>query len=119
MNAEQRTFLLFNPRPAFCHRFSTLYRKRHRLYVVAPAEKLFQPDVQANKQIAAPHFLDFEFGLAGSSVAPGNWYGCPGVTANDRLKGNLHREIKMGSNQGTASIDHRFAVRFEGVGRIV
>jgi hypothetical protein len=25
----------------------------------------------------------------------------------------------MGSNEGTASIDHRFAVRFEGVGRIV
>jgi len=89
------------------------------LCVVASAEELFQPDVQANKQIAAPHFLYFEFGFACSSVAPGNRNDRPGVTANDRFEGNFHREIEMGRNEGAAPVDHRFSVRFESVGRIV
>ena len=117
-NSERGTILL-SFRSLFGHRFRTLYRKGHGLCVVASAEELFQPDVKANKQIAAPHFLDFEFGYTCSSVTLGNRNDRPGVTANDRFERNLYREIEMGSNEWAAPVYHRFPARFESIGRIV
>src|SRR5262249_51343717 len=116
---QTATVLLFNAGPLFGHRFRILYGKGGGLHVVAPAEELFQPDVQANKPIAAPHFLGFHFGYTCSSGAPGNRDDGPGVTANDRFEGNLHREIEVRRYEGAAPIDHGFPVRFESVGRIV
>ena len=42
------------------------------LLVVAAAKVFFEPDVQADKKVTATHFLDFEFGGAGATIAPSN-----------------------------------------------
>jgi hypothetical protein len=51
--------------------------------VVSVAEVLFQPQIEADEQVAATHFLNLELGDAGSSITPGNRYRRPGVPAND------------------------------------
>jgi hypothetical protein len=39
--------------------------------VVPAGEVFFEPDIDADEEVAAAHFLDFEFGGAGAAVAPG------------------------------------------------
>src|ERR1700736_2122556 len=104
---------------SFCYRFRTLRWERDRLCIVAAAEKFFQPYVQTNEQVAASHFLDFEFGFSCFPVAPGNWNDCPGVTANDRLERNLDRKIEMWSNEWSTSIDNRLSIGFKRVRCVV
>jgi hypothetical protein len=36
-----------------------------------PGEVFFEPDIEADEDVAAAHFLDFELGGAGAAVAPG------------------------------------------------
>src|SRR5262249_2732938 len=86
---------------------------------VSATEKFLQPDVKADKKVTAAHLLNSEFGFAGSPVAPGDRNYCPRVSAHDRLERKLHGEVKVGSNERTASIDDCFPVSFEGVGRVV
>jgi hypothetical protein len=38
--------------------------------VIPSGEIFFQPHIEADEEIAAAHFLDFEFGGAGAAVAP-------------------------------------------------
>src|SRR3954468_13286197 len=42
------------------------------LAVIAAAEIFLEPDVEADKEITAAHFLDFQLGLAGAAIAPGD-----------------------------------------------
>src|SRR5205085_7783768 len=83
------------------------------------AEIFFQPNVKADKQIAASHFLDLQFGDAAATISPGDRDGRPGEAANDRFQGELDREVEMRRDQRLAALDYVAAVSFEGVGRVV
>src|SRR5215813_8617947 len=84
---------------------SFVFRGLVWLHVVSATEKFLQPDVKADKKVTAAHLLNSEFGFAGSPVAPGDRNYCPRVSAHDRLERKLHGEVKVGSNERTASID--------------
>ena len=45
---------------------------RSLLLVIAAAEILFQPDIQADEEVAAAHFLDGKFRISHAPVPPGN-----------------------------------------------
>ena len=90
-----------------------------RAFVISLAEVLFQPDVEADKEVAAAHFLDFQFRRAGAPVAPGNGERGPTKTADDRLERYFHRDIEMRRDERAAALDHFPAVGFKGVGGIV
>lgn len=86
-----------NPQPDFPGKNQSVDTKRHdanfggvwfsrfRFLVVSAAEILFEPEIEANEQIAAAHFLDFEFGNTSSAIAPSNRHRRPRISANDRL----------------------------------
>ena len=51
--------------------------------IVAFAKVFFEPDVEADEEVTATHFVDLEFGGAGATIAPSNWNHGPGITAYD------------------------------------
>src|SRR6476646_5400646 len=53
------------------------------LLIVAFAKVFFEPDVEANEEVTATHFVDLEFGGAGATIAPSNWNHSPGIAAHD------------------------------------
>src|ERR1700753_1013390 len=69
------------------------------LAVIAAAEIFLQPDIQANEQIPAAHFLDLQFGFACPAVAPGNRYRCPGIATDNGLQRQFDRQVEMRRNQ--------------------
>ena len=87
--------------------------------VVAAAEVFLQPDVHADEEIAAPHFLDLQLGHAVLPVAPGDRDHGPGVAPDDGLERQLDRQVEMGRHEGAAALDHAPAVGLEGVRRVV
>ena len=89
------------------------------LFEVSAAEVFFQPDVAADEEVAAAHFLDLQLGDAGAAIAPGDRHDRPGVAAHDGLERQLDREVEVRRNQGTATVDHRRAIGLEGIGRVV
>src|SRR5271166_6922962 len=71
---------------SLCHRIVPRRMVVHgRLRVVAAAEEFLEPDVQADKQVTASHFLNLKFRLSGSAIAPCDGNCGPGVSANDCL----------------------------------
>ena len=64
--------------------------------VVTAAQVFFEPKIEANEKVAASHFLNLQFGDAGSAVAPCNRDRGPGIAANDGLERKLDREIEVG-----------------------
>jgi hypothetical protein len=40
--------------------------------VIAAGEVFFKPDIEDDEEVAAAHFLDFQFGDAGAAVSPGD-----------------------------------------------
>ena len=88
--------------------------------IIAAAEILLQPDVQADEQIPAAHFLDLQLRDAGPAVAPGDRHHRPGVAAHDGLERQLDGEIEMrrqmSGRQPSITVA---AVGLEGVGRVV
>lgn len=89
------------------------------LHVVATTKKSFQPDIETDEKISAAHLVDFELGFAGFAVTPGHRDRCPGVTADDRFEGNFYRQIEMGRNQWSATIDGSFPISFKRVRCVV
>ena len=87
--------------------------------VVAAAEVFFQPDVEADEQVAAAHFLDLELGLARAAVAPGDGHDGPGVPAHDGLERQLDGEVEVRRDERAAALDDLAPVGFEGVGGVV
>src|SRR4029077_21256445 len=53
------------------------------LLIVAFAKVFFEPDVEADKEVTATHFVDLEFGGPGATIALSNWNHGPGITAHD------------------------------------
>src|SRR5215470_11480625 len=58
-------------------------------FVVAAAEILFQPHIQADKKVPAAHLFDRQLGSAGVAISPGNRHDGPTVAANNRLQGQF------------------------------
>src|ERR1044072_1511029 len=99
-----------------------LLRDRRKVlfsFVTSLAEVLLQPDVEADEQIAAAHFFDFELGRTGAPVAPGDGKRGPAEAAHDGLELYLHRDVEMRSDERPAALDHFPAVGFKGVCRVV
>ena len=89
---------------ALFSRYSSLGRFRIRfnfgqliglLPIVATAEKLFQPDISHNEEIAAAHFGQLQFWSTGPTISPCNGHCRPGVTTNDGFQWKFHCEIEM------------------------
>jgi hypothetical protein len=55
--------------------------------IVSPGEVFLEPDVEADEEVAAAHFLDFELGDSVAAVAPGDGDGGVGVAAHDGFEG--------------------------------
>ena len=90
------------------------------LHTIIPArEILLQPDIEADEQIAAAHFLDLEFRLASAAVAPGDGDHGEGKSSDDGFERQLDCDVEVGRENRADAIDHSFAIGFEGVGRIV
>src|SRR5207249_8884654 len=89
------------------------------LAVVATAEVLLQPDVQADEEIAAAHLLELQLGPAGPPVAPGDRDHRPAEAPHDRLERQLHRQVEVGRDQRPAAVDDLLAIGLERVGRVV
>ena len=90
------------------------------LHTIIPArEILLQPDIEADEQIAAAHFLDLEFRLTGAAVAPGDGDDGEGKSSNDGFERELHCDVEVRREDRAYAIDHSFAVGLEGVRRIV
>ena len=87
--------------------------------VIAAAEIFLQPDVEADKEIAAAHFFDLQLWNAASPVPPGDRNAFPGKSAHNRLERNLDGQVKMRRNQWLATVDGRFSITFESVGDVV
>lgn len=63
--------------------------------IISPGKILFQPDVKADKEIPATHFLDFELGHAGATIALGDRDGSKTETADDSFQRELDRDVEM------------------------
>jgi hypothetical protein len=70
----------------------------HPSEVITSAKILFQPNVEADKQVTAAHFFDFKLRFSTPAIAPGNWNNGPAVPADDGLERDFNCEIKMGSD---------------------
>ena len=55
-----------------------------------------QPDVEADEEVATPHFLVLQLGHSVPAVAPSDGNRGERVAANDGLQGKLYGEIEMG-----------------------
>ena len=100
------------------------FRSRRRflslLHTIIPAREIFfQPDIEADEQIAAAHFFDLEFRLTGAAVAPGDGDDGEGKTSHNGFEGKLDRDVEVRRENGAYAIDHGFAVGLEGVSRVV
>src|SRR6266567_8968894 len=89
------------------------------LPVVPTTEIFLQPQVEADEQVAAAHFLDFQFGYASSAVAPGNRHDGPGIAANDGLHRNLNRKVEVSREQRLATFNHLAAIRLERIRGVI
>ena len=63
--------------------------------VIAAAEILFQPNIQADEKIAAAHFLHFEFWNATAPVVPGNGDNRPAIASHNCLQRQFNSQIEM------------------------
>src|SRR5258706_12759714 len=78
----------------FAGRF--VFHRRFRLTVIVPSRKIFfEPQVKNDEEIAAAHFLQLQLGNGGLAVSPRNRDGGVGITAHDRLEGQLDRQIEV------------------------
>src|SRR5450759_5213174 len=69
-------------------------RRRHLFAVIPATEVLFEPDVQADEQVPAPHFLQLELRLAATAVPPSDRNYGPTVSPDDHLQRQLHGKVK-------------------------
>ena len=87
--------------------------------IISPTEIFFQPNIQADKEVAASHFLDFQFGGSGSTVAPGDGHGGPRKSPNNGLERQLDRQVEVRRNQRPATVDDFTPISLEGVGGVI
>jgi hypothetical protein len=80
---------------------------------------LFEPEVEADEQIAAAHLLNFELGYAGSAIAPGDGNDGPGVAADDGLQRDFDGEIEVRGEERLATFNDSAAIGLERVGGVV
>src|SRR5438045_2058219 len=90
-----------------------------RSLVITGAEVLLQPDIEADKKIAAAHLLNFQLRGSGPPVAPGDGERGPSKAADDRLERYLDCEVKMRRDERAASVDHFLAIGLEGIGGVI
>src|ERR1043166_8958329 len=98
-----------------------IYSKTNGLLlpVIASAEIFFQPDVEADEQITAAHFLDLQFCLACASVLPSDGHRSPSEAAHNRFQWQLHRQVKVWRDERAAAFNHFAAISLEGVGCVL
>ena len=72
--------------------------------IIAAGEVFFEPDIEADEEVAAAHFLDFEFGGAGAAVAPSDGDGGETEAADDGFEREFDRDVKMGGEDGADAI---------------
>jgi len=65
------------------------------LFVVAAAEILFQPDIQADEEVTAAHLLDEELRRPRAAVSPGNRHNRPAISADYGLQWKFNGQIEM------------------------
>src|SRR5437879_6524505 len=83
--------------------------------IIATREMLLQPQVQHDKQVAAAHFLELQFGNSRCPVGPTDRHHGKGVPPNQRLQRHFHGEVEVRRNQGLHAVDHVAAVALKSV----
>lgn len=87
--------------------------------IVAPGEILFQPHIEADKEISTAHFSDGQLSDTMAAIPPGGRYNSPTISADNGLQRQLDRNVKMRRENGAHTIDHRSSVCLESVCRVV
>ena len=87
--------------------------------VVPTREIFFQPDIEADEEVATAHFLDLELGGAGAAVAPSDGDGGKTEPTDDGFEREFDRDVEMRGEDGADAVDDRAAVGFEGVRGVV
>ena len=72
--------------------------------IVPSAEKLLQPKVENDKEVAASHFPDLQFRNSVAAISPSNGDNRKGVAANDSFEGEFYREVEVGREKRAKSI---------------
>ena len=87
--------------------------------IIAARKIFFQPDIKADEQIAAAHFLDLEFRLTGAAVAPGDGDDGEGKSSDNGFERKLDCDVEVRREDRAYAIDDGFAIGLEGIRRIV
>ncbi len=101
---------------------SELFRRNlvKTLFQIIPTREIFfQPNIEADEEVAAAHFLDFELGGAGAAVPPSDGNGGETEATDDGFEREFDRDVEMRGEDGTDAVDDRAAVGFEGVSGVV
>lgn len=72
--------------------------------IIPPGKIFFQPDVEADEEVAGSHFVDFQFGHAGSAVVPGDGNNGVGIAADDGFEGEFDGDVEVGRENGADAI---------------
>ena len=64
--------------------------------IVPPAEIFFQPEVKNDKEVAASHLPNLQFGDTVAAIPPGDGDNRKGVAANDSFEGQFDRKVEVG-----------------------
>ena len=87
--------------------------------VVAPREIFFEPDVEADEEVAAAHFFDLELGGPVAAVAPGDRDDGKTVSAHDGFEGEFDRDVEVRGKDRPHAVNDGLPVGLEGIGRVV
>jgi hypothetical protein len=72
--------------------------------IVTSAEVFFEPKVENDKEVAASHLPNLQFGDTVAAIPPGDGDNRKGVAANDSFEGQFHREVEVGREKRAEAI---------------
>ncbi len=87
--------------------------------IITTGKVFFKPDIKTDEEVAAPHLLDLELSLSGTTVPPSYRDHDPAETANNGFQRDLNRYIEVMSYEWPTAINYFPAVRLEGVGGVI
>ena len=64
--------------------------------IVTSAEVFFEPKVENDKEVAASHLPNLQFGDTVAAIPPGDGDNRKGVAANDSFEGQFDRKVEVG-----------------------
>lgn len=87
--------------------------------IVATGKVFFQPDIEANEEVAATHFFDLELGHTCAAITPSDRYGGEAEAPDNGFQWEFDRDVEMRGEDRADAIDDFPAIGLEGVRCII